>query len=135
MNTIKQRAHAYAVEHQYKTDGVSLMRAYVAGASDERQIMQGINPKVFISGKVSGLPRLVAYGNFANKERELQQMGYATVNPMKICKEKWSWLRCMAVCLWHILWCDKVCRLDNWQDSRGARIEYKFAKLLKKKFI
>ena len=43
MNTIKQRAHQYAVAHQHKADGISLMRAYVAGAQSERK-----RTKVFI---------------------------------------------------------------------------------------
>ncbi len=37
MNTIKQRAHEYAMAHQHKADGIALMRAYVAGAQSERK--------------------------------------------------------------------------------------------------
>lgn len=130
MNTIKQRAHQYAEAHQNKSNGISLMRAYVAGATDERKQI-----KVFISGKVSGLEYYVAYGKFSNAERTLQQMGYATVNPMRICKRNWSWLRCMIKCLWAIIFCDKVHQLPDWRDSRGARIEYRWAKLLNKRFL
>ena len=39
MNTIKQRAHEYAQE-RYMKNGTSLMRAYAAGAYDERRILQ-----------------------------------------------------------------------------------------------
>ena len=106
------------------------MRAYTVGALDERKRM-----KVFISGKISGIDYYVAYGKFSNAERMLQQMGYATVNPMKICKKRWSWLRCMAKCLWAILWCDKVYQLSDWQDSKGARIEYRWAKFLRKRIL
>lgn len=88
--------------------------------------------KAFISGKVSGIPYYVAYGTFANAERKLSQMGYKVVNPTRLCKKKWSWLRCMVVCLWHLIWCDCVYQLQNWQDSRGAKIEYKWAKWLGK---
>jgi hypothetical protein len=62
-------------------------------------------------------------------------MGYEVVNPMKICKKHWSWLRCMAKCLWAIIFCDKIHQLPGWQESRGARIEYKWAKFLRKRFI
>jgi hypothetical protein len=89
--------------------------------------------KAFISGKVSGMPHLVAYGKFANADRVLSKMGYEVVNPTKLCKSSWSWCRCMAVCLWHLIWCDKVVQLDNWKDSRGARWEYRWAKFLGKK--
>ena len=138
MKQIQKRAHQYAVEHQTRADGVALMRAYTVGAMDERAAMikrHNIHPRVFISGKISGIEYLVAYGKFSNAERRLQQMGYETVNPMKLCKKRWSWLRCMAKCLWAIIWCDKVHQLPDWQDSKGARIEYKWAKFLNKRFV
>ena len=130
MRQIKKRAHRYAVAHQNKADGVALMRAYTVGALDERK-----QAKVFISGKISGLNYHVAYGKFSNAERTLQQMGYATVNPMKICKKNWSWLRCMIKCLWAIFFCKKVYQLPDWKDSKGARIEYRWAKLLRKRIL
>lgn len=91
--------------------------------------------KVFISGKVSGMPYLVAYGMFANTDRILSKMGYKVVNPCCLCKKDWSWLRCMMVCLWNLVWCDCIYQLDNWQESRGARIEYKWAKWLGKQVL
>jgi hypothetical protein len=130
MNTIKQRAHKYAVAHQHKADGISLMRAYVAGAQSERK-----RTKVFISGKVTGIEYYVAYQTFANADRQLSSMGYQVINPMKICRKNWSWLRCMAKCLWAIYFCDKIYQLPNWQESRGARIEYRWAKLLRKRIL
>ena len=130
MNNIKQRAHQYAVEHQYNVNPVSLMRAYVAGAESERK-----RTKVFISGKVSGIEYYVAYQTFANADRLLSQQRYKVVNPMKICKKHWSWLRCMAKCLWAIIFCQKIYQLPNWQESRGARIEYRWAKFLRKRIL
>jgi hypothetical protein len=94
-----------------------------------------IRTKVFISGKVSDLPYLVAYGNFANAERTLAAMGYEVVNPMKICKQNWSWVRCMAKCLWAIFFCKKVYQLPDWKDSKGARIECRWAKFLGKRIV
>lgn len=130
MNKIKQRAHQYAIAHQHKADGIALMRAYVAGAQSERK-----RTKVFISGKVSGIEYYVAYQTFANADRQLSSMGYQVINPMKICRKNWSWLRCMAKCLWAIMFCDKLYQLDNWQESRGARFEYKWAKFLRKRIL
>ena len=137
MKTINKRAHEYAVAHQNKADGVALMRAYTTGAMDEREIMKRyhIRTKVFISGKVSGIEYYVAYQTFANADRKLSSMGYQVINPMKICKKNWSWVRCMIKCLWAIYFCDKLYQLDNWQESRGARIEYKWAKFLRKRIL
>ncbi len=130
MNTIKHRAHQYAVAHQHKADGISLMRAYVAGAQSERK-----RTKIFISGKVSGLEYYVAYQTFANADRQLSSVGYQVINPMKLCRKNWSWVRCMIKCLWHLTWCDKIYQLPNWKGSKGARIEYRWAKLLNKNFL
>lgn len=132
METIKQRAHRYAIAHQHKADGISLMRAYVAGAESDRKINK---TKVFISGQVSGLEYYVAYGNFSYADRQLSSMGYQVINPMKICRKNWSWVRCMIKCLWAIIFCHKIYQLDNWKESRGARIEYRWAKLLNKTFL
>ena len=88
--------------------------------------------KVFISGKVSGLNIAVAFLKFREAEVQLTKWGYETVNPMRLCKPSWSWFRCMIVCLWHLTWCDKIYLLDNWHESRGSRIEYKYAKFLGK---
>lgn len=134
MNNIKQRAHQYAVAHEHNGNGVALMRAYTAGATDERK-MKNSKEKVFISGKVSGIEYYVAYGKFSNAERLLSQQGYKVINPMKICKKHWSWIRCMVKCLWAIMFCHKIYQLHNWLDSRGARIEYRWAKLLRKRFV
>lgn len=89
--------------------------------------------KVFISGKVSGLPYVYAQERF-NRAASLFQ-GCEVHNPVKLCKPYWSWWRCMAVCLWHLMRCDTVVFMDNWQDSRGARIENCVARLLGKKII
>ena len=89
--------------------------------------------KVFISGKVSGLPYVYAQKRF-NRAASLFQ-GCEVHNPVKLCKPYWSWPRCMAVCLWHLLWCDVVVFLYNWQDSKGARIEHRVARFIDKQII
>ena len=89
--------------------------------------------KVFISGKVSGLPYVYAQERF-NRAASLFQ-GWEVHNPVKLCKPSWSWWRCMVVCLWHLMKCDAVVFMDNWQDSRGARIENRMAKFFDKQII
>ena len=129
MNTIKKRAHEYAQEH-YNKNGISIMRAYVAGARDERRRI-----KIFVSGKISGEDYYMAYRKFSDAEKHLESLGYKVVNPMVLCKKHWSWLRCMAVCLWHLVGCKGIYQLPDWRLSRGARIEYRIAKLLNKNIL
>lgn len=135
MNTIKQRAHKYAQEH-YMKNGVSIMRAYTAGARDERRyFIKPLRVKIFVSGKISGEDYYKAYQKFSTAEKRLEAMGYKVVNPMVLCKKHWSWVRCMAVCLWHLVGCKGIYQLPDWRLSRGARIEYKIAKFFNKDIL
>ena len=88
--------------------------------------------KAFISGRVSGINYEYAKRNFKKVEKVLVKQGYEVVNPTTLCKKEWSWLRCMIVCLWHLIKCDAVYFLRNYKNSKGAMIEYKIAKILGK---
>ena len=84
--------------------------------------------RVYIAGKVTGMPYIPTYYKFQKREKELQDLGYSVFNPMKKCSQSWSYFRCMCVCIFNLLFrCDKISLLDDWQDSRGARIEHKIA--------
>lgn len=89
------------------------------------------------SGKISGLPYLVAYNNFLAADKEIRAHGYEPVNPMKECwlKPSAPWLLHMIVDVWKMLWCDAVYFQKNWADSRGARIEFQAAMHLNKELI
>lgn len=91
--------------------------------------------KIFISGKVSGLPYEEAKSKFEKAEDYFANNGFDVWNPTRHCKESWSWLRCMCVCLWNLAKCDVVVFLKDWKDSRGARMECRFAKLLGKEMV
>jgi len=91
--------------------------------------------KCYIAGKVSGMPYEKALRNFQSAEDKLKRLGFHPINPTRLCRSHWGWHRCMIVCLWNLLWCGNITMLYNWRDSRGARIEYKVAKLLNKRFV
>lgn len=91
--------------------------------------------KCYIAGKVSGMPYDKVLRKFQSAEDKLRHWGFKPINPTRLCRSHWDWYRCMIVCLWNLLWCSHIALLDNWHDSRGARIEYKVAKLLNKKIV
>ncbi len=91
--------------------------------------------KIFISGKVSGLPFSYVKYHFGRASDKYKELGYDVFNPTEHCKVYWSWWRCMIVCLWNLTWCDSVYFLKNWDKSRGAKIEYRWAKFLEKEII
>ena len=115
-----------------------------------------MNNKVFISGKVTGdlhyrgkfegAVYKILSANFFNRHGSAKlaskygRFGFMPVNPcdfriMRHPLEECSWSLCMLVCLWHLTGCSYIYMLNNWRDSRGARIEHRWAKFLHKHII
>lgn len=92
--------------------------------------------RVYIIGKVSGLERQVYLNNFARAEKALSNAGFRTINPTRLCKPEWSWLRCMLKCLSVLIFkANAIYRTQSWKDSRGGKIEVKVAKFFHKKIL
>ncbi len=86
--------------------------------------------KIYIAGKVSGLPYNIAYSNFETAEKDLLKQGYNVVNPTKHVEKTTNWLESMKICIKLLLDCEAIYLLKNWEYSKGARIEYQIAKEL-----
>lgn len=92
--------------------------------------------KVYISGKISGLPIREAKERFDNAQALLESCGLAPVNPMsKEMPENATWEQHMVKDIELLLRCDAIYLMDNWADSRGAQIEYDIANRMKLEFI
>ena len=48
--------------------------------------------RVYIAGKVTGLPIGEVYTKFGAAEFWLKQQGYDVVNPLRLCSSDWSWM-------------------------------------------
>lgn len=75
---------------------------------------------VYISGKITGNKNYEA--EFNEAEIKLRKMGFKVFNPASI-KEDWTYEQYMKCDLKHLLECDWIYFLPNWETSRGARIE------------
>lgn len=92
--------------------------------------------KVYISGKITGLPIDEAKDNFNNAENKLREKGYEVVNPFNNgLPEKSTWMEHMKADIKLLMECDLICLLSNWVDSKGAKIEFNIAKRMGYKVI
>jgi chromosomal replication initiation ATPase DnaA len=84
--------------------------------------------KVYISGKITGLPLSEAEERFKDAEELISALNLTPVNPLKngLPRDS-SWEEHMAKDIELLKQCEAIFMLENWEDSRGAKIEYDFA--------
>ena len=81
--------------------------------------------KVYIAGKITGYTGFKA--RFRIAESRLKSKGYCVMNPAELgCG--FTHEEYMHVCYAMIDVCDTVYFLDNWESSKGARLEMEYAK-------
>ena len=92
--------------------------------------------KIYISGKITGLPLETAKDNFKNAELYLISRDYQVVNPMSLPhNHNQTWLEYMKEDIKALLECDGIYMLVGWQESKGACIEFNLAHDLGLKII
>ena len=107
------------------TDGWKMVKLF-----NGDKTLSSKNMKVFISGKISGIEN-VAFQLFAEAERLLQALGYETINPMTLNHDHdRSWNSYMNVCIKALCECDGIYMIPNWNDSRGANVEFFISEIL-----
>jgi hypothetical protein len=88
--------------------------------------------KIYLSGKITGLPYEEALKKFSLAESIAKTMALEVVNPMTIeHNHDLSWESYMKQDLKALLDCDSIYMLNNWTESKGAIIEHKLASDLK----
>lgn len=87
--------------------------------------------KIYISGKITGLPLKETRERFADAQALLDGIGFEAVNPMKkSLPANATWEQHMVKDIELLFKCDAIYMMDNWIYSRGALIEYDIAKRL-----
>lgn len=88
-----------------------------------------MSKKIYLSGKISGLPKDEYVANFAKAEELLRRDGYKVVNPTRSILTRWpfhKWMKYKHYLLfdiWLLLRCEYIYKLPGWKESRGAQIE------------
>ena len=94
--------------------------------------------KVYISGKITGLPVKQYKQAFTEVELLIQSQGHEAINPVKITShlpKGSSWKDYMKLCLSALLDAEAIYMQPNWIESKGARIEHCVADILELKIV
>ena len=91
-----------------------------------------MKPKIFISGKITGLEPEESKKLFKKAENYLKKRldMFEVINPHEIKYESDESVKQMLQVLDIISQCEAVYFLDNWKSSNGSQCEYWFAKML-----
>jgi ferritin-like protein len=95
-------------------------------------INNNMKPKIFISGKITGLEPEESKKLFKKAENYLKKRldMFEVINPHEIKYESDEPAKQMLQILDIISQCEAVYFLDNWKSSNGSQCEYWFAKML-----
>jgi hypothetical protein len=89
--------------------------------------------KVYLSGKMSGLPDL-GFPLFHRAASQLRSQGYVVINPAEMDEAeagvKREWHEYLRRDIEQLVACDAIALLPNWIDSKGARLEHHIAREL-----
>jgi len=85
--------------------------------------------RIYISGKITGLPIEQAKANFKEMEDKLSVAGYEAVNPFVVMpyKPEATWADYMLADIAALFKCEAIVMLPDWNESRGAKIEHDIA--------
>ena len=92
--------------------------------------------KIYIAGKISGLPYEQVRSKFTSAAEKLKQSGHTPLIPTYIpAMPGMEYEDYMHLCFAMIDICDAIYLLDDWQHSLGARRECQYAHDWHKKII
>ncbi len=85
--------------------------------------------KIYISGKISGLPISEVIAKFREAERKIRKFGQDPINPLSNgLPIETEWADQMGKDIALLLRADAIYMLPDWQHSDGATIEYLIAR-------
>jgi hypothetical protein len=89
-----------------------------------------MSTKIYIAGRVTGIPRAEAAHKFERGKKLLMQNGFNYINPMDMVPEDATPKEAMRLCLPFLLseTCDGILLLDGHEFSEGALIEKQLAR-------
>jgi hypothetical protein len=87
--------------------------------------------KIYIAGKVTGLPQQEVVDKFAKAQNLLEDSGFEVINPTVLITDyDTPWDLAMKLCVKALMDCQCIYLLADWRSSKGANIERNLACLL-----
>lgn len=88
--------------------------------------------KIYIAGKITGLEILAARAMFDKAQKLIELSGHDAINPMEKVSEQLNltWAEYMKEDIPLLLSCEGIFLLENWGESKGARLEQHIAEEL-----
>jgi hypothetical protein len=84
--------------------------------------------KIYIAGKISGLPKAEYTAKFLQAELALKAAGFEPVNPCNFgIADNAPLHEALSACKPHFDQCRAIFLLNDWEDSPGARMERSWA--------
>lgn len=84
--------------------------------------------KIYIAGKVTGLPVAEYTQKFAEAAKEVEALGFIAVNPIEVVNDpNATWEGAMRLCIKALADCDGLYALPCTKNSKGATIELTLA--------
>lgn len=86
--------------------------------------------KIYISGRITGLPKDYYMEKFAIAETIFKDKGISVINPAKVngnLPEDTTYQEYMDMSILMLSMCDTIYMLNNYKESNGANIELKYA--------
>lgn len=92
--------------------------------------------KIYISGRISGLPKEDVTAKFEATEAKLRSEGYEVVNPLKNgIPDNATWEVHVAMDVLLLMGCNTIYLMPDWSLSKGATLEKNLSELTGKKII